>query len=49
MNNYKILQYVVGNYYKICEWTAETASKAVAEFLEMNPEYKNRPITAWKI
>jgi hypothetical protein len=46
MNKYKIM---VGKYYKICEWTAESKDKAVSEFLEMNPSYKNHTITVWAI
>jgi len=49
MSNYKILQYAVGNYFKICEWPAESKEQAIAEFLKDNPQFNNRVITAWKI
>ena len=49
MTKYKILQFVCGNYFKICELEAESKDQAISEFLEMNPSYKNRPVTAWKV
>lgn len=42
MKTFKIKVQNTFGKYTVCEWEAESAGKAVEEFLELNPAYANK-------
>lgn len=44
--NFKILQYVIRDWYEVCSWTASSKEEAERQFLAQNPVYKDRSIKA---